>query len=275
MPKFVLIDRLGTTKTVNAKEISDESLYRKVGFKSTQGFVVRHAWGPDDGIDQIIQLYAKMSGKAGQENKYDFPPPMDSTLFFGSCALVGRDSKTNEIVDLDVTDWEEIYEFLFGGFEDIGSDDSEDEEEELDTDDEVAELGKSTGVIVAQTKQGYAKDGFIVDDDDAEEDYEEEEEDELDESDEDSIPVKKRAAAKPRTKKETAVKKGSSTAKKESSTVKKESSTAKKEPTTKKASTKPVASFEPVVSAMTIEDLEDCESELSEEAYVEYSRIDD
>ena len=253
MPKFVLIDRIGTIKTVNAKEISDETLYRKVGFKSTQGFVVRHTWGPDDGIDQIIQLYAKTAGKAGQENKYDFPPPVDSTLFFGSCALVGRDAKTNAVVDLDETDWEEIYEFLFGGFEDIGSDDSEDEE--LDTDEEMEELSKSTGAIVIQTKQGYAKDGFIVDDEE-EEDYEEEEEDE-DESEEDSIPVKKRAAAKPRTKKETATKKDPLTIKKEP-VAKKESST------TKKASTKPV---EPIV-ATTIEDLEDCESELSEESYV-------
>jgi len=170
MPKIVVIDKSGTPKTVSIKDFSEDTLYKKVGFKSSEGFVLQHTWGADDGVDHSIRLYAKKTGKAGQENKYDFPPPVDDVLFFGSCALVGSDLATGKIVDLTEDDWEEIYEFLFGGFEDLGSEDSDDDDEEdIETDDELETIQKTTGVEVKQTKQGYAKDGFIVDDDEVEE----------------------------------------------------------------------------------------------------------
>jgi len=171
MPKIVIIDKTGTPKTVSIKDFAEDTLYKKVGFKSGDGFVLQHTWGSEDGLDQSIKLYAKKAGKAGQENKYDFPPPVDETLFFGSCALVGSDLVTGKIVDLTEDDWAEIYEFMFGGFEDLGSDsDDDDEENDVDTDDELETIQKTTGVEVQQTKQGYAKDGFIVDDDEVEED---------------------------------------------------------------------------------------------------------
>jgi len=168
MPKIVVIEKSGTVKTVSVKEVSEDTLYKKAGFKSGEGFVLQHTWGAEDDLDQSIKLYAKKVGKAGQENKYDFPPPVDETLFFGSCVLVGSDLKTGEVVDLDEEEWEEIYEFLFGGFEDLDSEDSDDDED-VDTDDELEAIQKTTGVVVKQTKQGYAKDGFIVDDNEQEE----------------------------------------------------------------------------------------------------------
>lgn len=187
MPKIVVIEKSGTVKTVSVKEVSEDTLYKKAGFKSGEGFVLQHTWGAEDDLDQSIKLYAKKVGKAGQENKYDFPPPVDETLFFGSCVLVGSDLKTGEVVDLDEEEWEEIYEFLFGGFEDLDSEDSD--EEDVDTDDELEAIQKTTGVVVKQTKQGYAKDGFIVDDNEQEEEYEESEE-ESDEESEDTPPKK-------------------------------------------------------------------------------------
>lgn len=164
MPKIVVIEKSGTLKTVSVKDVSVETLYKKAGLKSGDGFVLQHTWGADDELDQSIQLYAKKSGRAGQENKYDFPPPVDEMLFFGACVLVGSDLKTGNAVDLEEDDWEEIYEFLFGGFEDLDSDDSDDDED-VDTEEELDTIQKTTGTVVKQTKQGYAKDGFIVDDD--------------------------------------------------------------------------------------------------------------
>ena len=71
--------------------------------------------------------------------------------------------------NLTLEEWEKCYEKLFGGFESLGEDDSE-ETDELD---EISDSEK--------TKEGYHKDGFVVDDDDEEdEDYipEDEEDDE-------------------------------------------------------------------------------------------------
>jgi len=182
MTKIVIVEKSGSLKTVSVKEVSEDTLYKKAGFKSAEGFVLQHTWGAEDGLDQSIKLYAKKTGRAGQENKYDLPPPVDEMLFFGSCVLVGCDLVTGEVVDLDEDDWEEIYEFLFGGFDDLDSEDSEDDDAEVDTEDELKEIQKTTGVVVKQTKQGYAKDGFIVDDDEAlcSEDESEDSEDESD-----------------------------------------------------------------------------------------------
>ena len=182
MTKIIIIEKVGTLKVLNVKDFSEDTLYKKAGLKSNEGFCLQHTWDRDDGLDHSIQLYAKKTGRAGQENKYDFPPPVDNTLFFGPCVLVGRDVDTGEVVDLEEDDWEEIYEYLFGGFEEIGESDDEDEED-IDTEDELEAIQKKTGVVVKQTKQGYAKDGFIVDDD---------EEEDTEESDEDTPPPKRR-----------------------------------------------------------------------------------
>jgi hypothetical protein len=75
-------------------------------------------------------------------------------------------SENGEILNLTVKEWEEIYEILYGGFEDLGNDSDDESEEDED------DFG------IKRTKDGYVKDGFVVDDDESEEDEEEEEEDE-------------------------------------------------------------------------------------------------
>ena len=60
---------------------------------------------------------------------------------------------------MSLAEWEKIYEQLFGGFEDIGSNDSEEDDESIDD-------------SVPRTKEGYVKDGFIVDDTEESEDSE-------------------------------------------------------------------------------------------------------
>ena len=158
MTKIIIIEKVGTLKVLNVKDFSEDTLYKKAGLKSNEGFCLQYTWGPDDGIDHSIRLYAKKTGRAGQENKYDFPPPVDKTLFFGGCVLVRR--KGDEVLNLTAKEWDKIYEHLFGGFEDIGDEDSE-----YVSDDDLS-------ADVPLTKNGYVKDGFVVDDD-----YENEEDD--------------------------------------------------------------------------------------------------
>jgi hypothetical protein len=101
-----------------------------------------------------VELWARSDGQANQENKYDFPPPVDSELFFGNCALLARDSNTN-MIDLTVEKWNKVYEHLFGGFESLADNEDEDDEEE----DELDNVPSSM-----KTKDGYLKDGFIIED---------------------------------------------------------------------------------------------------------------
>jgi hypothetical protein len=53
---------------------------------------------------------------------------------------------------LTIPEWEKIYEELMGGFEDIDS------ESEVSAD-------ETEGTLMAMTKEGYVKDGFVVSDD--------------------------------------------------------------------------------------------------------------
>ena len=60
----------------------------------------------------------------------------------------------DEIKDFAGDTWLKIYEKLFGGFEDLGGEDSEESEDELES---ISSEYK--------TKNGYLKDGFVVDSD--------------------------------------------------------------------------------------------------------------
>ena len=168
MVQILLVEKSGTIKEINVKQFDELYLSKKAGFKSEKGFSQINGWTMNK---FHVFLYGKTEGRAGQENKYDFPPPSDNTLFFGGCLLIAKNAK-NEHIDLDEKSWKIIYEKLFGGFEDLGEEDSEEDEEDEDDD-------------LSQTKQGYAKDGFVVDDNEDENDDEDEDEDEVDEVDED------------------------------------------------------------------------------------------
>ena len=171
---IIIIEKLGTLKSVVMKDYKEEELYKKCGFKKGDGFLKHHEWSVKlNGEKLFISVYGKTDGRANSENKYDFPPPIDNTLFFGSCLLLGKKSDKKTCLDLTLEKWEKIYEKLFGGFEDLNITAAEDEDEE----DELDLVPKEK-----KTKNGYLKDGFVVDsenddEDDFEDDEEEEEED--------------------------------------------------------------------------------------------------
>jgi hypothetical protein len=182
---IILVGKTGEIKETEIKTFDAETLYKKAGYKVADGFAKQTEWGIEiEDAKYNIVLYAKTTGRAGQENKYEFPPPVDTTLFFGTCVLVNV--VDGSPVDLFQEEWSKIYEALYGGFEDLeNADDEADEDSEDDSDD--AEIPK--------TKEGYAKDGFIVDDDESDDvddsDDVDESEDEINDSSEDEIIIAK------------------------------------------------------------------------------------
>lgn len=177
----VIVERGGSLKSLAIKDFKLEELYKKCGFKKCEDFKKHTEWSAKfEDKKYFIELYGKTDGRANSENKYDFPPPMDNTLFFGNCALLGylKDNTGSKVyTDISLPLWKKIYEKLFGGFEDLVATAVEDENEE----DELANVPKEK-----KTKQGYLKDGFVVDSSDTEESDEKNEEDEsIDSSDSD------------------------------------------------------------------------------------------
>ncbi len=154
----IIVETVGTLKPLSIKDFKKEELYKKCGFKKENDFNKQVEWNVKlDGKVYIIQVFAKTNGRANFENKYDFPPPIDNKLFFGSCAIIALLKKSDESTvysDLSLPLWIRIYEKLFGGFEDLAATALEDEEEE----DELENVPKKN-----KTKHGYLKDGFVVD----------------------------------------------------------------------------------------------------------------
>ena len=127
---IVIVEKPGTLKLLTIKDFVEEDLFKKCGFKKGEDFVKHHDWSVRTGGKKyVISVYGKTDGRANSEKKYDFPPPIDSTLFFGSCAVVAKDDK-GLYTDLSVEMWNKIYEKLFGGFEDLAATALEDENEE-------------------------------------------------------------------------------------------------------------------------------------------------
>jgi len=159
----IIIQKNATLKPYYIKNYKEEELYKKCSFKNNEGFNKQVEWKVKlEKETYLISMYGKLEGKANMENKYEFPPPIDNKLFFGSCLLVCRIQKIKEInlISLTLSLWEKIYEKLFGGFEDLNALVNEDETEE----DELDLIPKT----MKTKKGGYLKDGFVIDSDDEE-----------------------------------------------------------------------------------------------------------
>ena len=150
--KIVVIKKNGTLCDLDwKKNIDFKNMYKKAGFRKDSDFAKRHTWKIKE--DDFISVYSKNTGRANTENKYELPPPVDSDLYFGKLVVIRHSEQnptTENCLDLTFEEWKTIYEKLMGGFEDLDNDEEESEEEYVDPED--------------LTKQGYKKDGFVVED---------------------------------------------------------------------------------------------------------------
>lgn len=178
MTGIIIVDKSASIKATKTKVLDRDTLYKKCGFRKADGFELRNKFKIKKfGVD-TVEVWARDSGKAGSENKYELPPPIDQTLYFGSIAIAAFDNN-DKFIDLNEDTWKKVYEHLFGGFEVI---DDADSEAEYSEDELVSVLAEK------KTKSGYLKDEFVVntngDSDEEEEDCSEEESDEEEEDDE-------------------------------------------------------------------------------------------
>jgi hypothetical protein len=157
---IIIVEKNGDLRTLNIKHYKEEELYKKCGFKKADDFLKHCEWTVKLHEQKyFVSMFGKIEGKANMENKYEFPPPIDTKLFFGCCALVCSVKNPKTLCNMSLELWSKIYEKLFGGFEDLTNNDNDDEDEE----DELENIPKNMKTSVG----GYLKDGFVVDDDDS------------------------------------------------------------------------------------------------------------
>jgi hypothetical protein len=175
--EIVIVDKSGSLKSLKVKDFKEEDIYKKCGFRKVGTFSKKAEWVTKiDKVKYTTLLYATEEGSANNENKYDFPPPVDNSLFFGNCAIICKTTPLGTFTNLPVKLWTRIWEKLFGGFEDLALTCAEDD----------AEIDELDSIPASKkTKQGYLKDGFVVDSGDSDEDDSMSDED--DEDDEDKL----------------------------------------------------------------------------------------
>ena len=159
MLQIVIVEKNGNVKGMTLKSFNENDLFKKCGFKINEGFILQHKWKVNLLNERYkIHVYGKTDGRSSSINKYEFPPLMDNTLLYGKVAIVSTIKCGEHYMhdNLTVEKWNAIYNTLFGGFEDLNKTVLQDEEEI----DELKDIPDSQ-----KTKEGYKKDGFVVNDD--------------------------------------------------------------------------------------------------------------
>lgn len=152
----ILVSKRGTLKEVRTSE-SEYSKICKTPPTYASAFKRQTSWKIKK-YSAVIELWARANGRAGQENAYEFPPPVDETLFFGDCILVSRKYESGtagSCAPLTIAGWKKMYARLFGGFDDMLKL-ADADENEIDELEHISDKKK--------TRDGYLKDSFIVDD---------------------------------------------------------------------------------------------------------------
>lgn len=171
MVQIVILSANGESRTLKtaaitaaATEVSVAKALRKV---KTPDQIGTYDW---KGL--TLTVWGWREGKADTENKHELPPPHDEGLLFGDVIVTGPAG-----IDFTVDLWTQFYDAAFGGFEDLGSEDSE------------CEVEVEVEEVDAEEDDESDDDASSVDEVDAEDSDEEsdEEEEEEEEEDEDGV----------------------------------------------------------------------------------------
>ena len=109
---IITINKLGelTEHTKNTTE-----LYKLCNYRNNTNFELLCSWNDE------YELYGKKVGRSGNENMYEFPPPIDKELYFGTLCIVKKND-TNEL--FNIKEWKIFYNVQYGGFENLTTDDN-------------------------------------------------------------------------------------------------------------------------------------------------------
>jgi hypothetical protein len=188
MKSAILINKSGDTEEIKINKITPNCISRcfKVKGKGKSEHLNKWVY---NGMN--INMYGYEDGEAGNENKFELPPPIEDKLFFGDLLFVFCDSKNN-LQELSMEKFIEFYNETMGGFEDI--EDTEDEEESEDEDesdesfivkDDEYETGDSDWKPQSNEESSTNSDSESESYDSEHEDEEEDDEEEDDEGEDD------------------------------------------------------------------------------------------
>ncbi len=122
MVNFIIISK--------SQDIISEELDQEVTLKNIHDLLQNNRKKKDlqklftwDFDEEKIEMYGYDDGKEKEINKLELPEPIENDFYYNELIffLLNED---NEYIDLDKEDFEDFYDIIFGGFDDIDSEDS-------------------------------------------------------------------------------------------------------------------------------------------------------
>ena len=168
MPTYCLV--LQTKGTTRNAQLTDAVLAEGKPSAAGAGAILRRTTAPDAiGTYKygptMLHLFGYKTGKAGTENKHELPPPHDKVLLFGEAVLFAVTG--GKFTSFNDTEYKKWYNAALGGFEDLGDEDSDtDDEDELDGDEEEEEEEVEEEVV----EEDEEKEAELVEEEEEEED---------------------------------------------------------------------------------------------------------
>ena len=89
--------------------------------KGTSKLEQLHYW---ELFDETIIIYGWKDGEAGDENKHELPPPIDSSLYFGDLLLFRLD-ENGKLNHFNKDQYNLFIEHMMGGFVDLDNSDTD------------------------------------------------------------------------------------------------------------------------------------------------------
>mgnify|MGYP001326724808 CR=1 FL=1 len=103
MITLIQVKTNGDIMEKKVKELNEETLYKHCNYKSDKDFEHIHTFTLSK---KKYQVYGKKNGRANTENKYDFPPPIDTLLLFGTVCILKKQDE--DFVSLTKEEWDKI-----------------------------------------------------------------------------------------------------------------------------------------------------------------------
>ena len=170
--KIIIIDKKSNInqKSIDIDDINicnlDNNIFeKKIKLNRGKGDLLKYAgWKLDE---FVITLLGWKNGTAGNENKTDLPPPEDNDLYFGDIVFIK--TKDNLIENFTIDDYNYFYDNAFGGFESLGSSDSDEsesdnEEDDYDSDDSFIDDSEQD-INIKNTREDYSPNINSIDED--------------------------------------------------------------------------------------------------------------
>ena len=115
--KGTLITKNNELKTVDVNPLRLEDSVENKGHNAIEQLHIFHYQ------NLKVIIYGWKNGEEKQINRHELPEPIENTLFYGDLLVLLREA--DELVDFVTDEYEEFYEYMFGGFD--SCDDDEDE----------------------------------------------------------------------------------------------------------------------------------------------------